>query len=46
MAADFSERGPTLLVAMTLHNWIKGWLETHLAGPDAELASWIRARAA
>jgi len=46
MAADFSEKGPTVLVAMTLHNWISGWLATHLAGSDAELARWLRARAA
>jgi hemerythrin len=44
--ADFSEQGATLLVAMTIHNWIAGWLRTHLAGPDVELARWIRARAA
>jgi hemerythrin len=46
MAADFGDKGPSLLVALTLHNWISGWLATHLAGPDAELARWIRARAA
>ncbi|HSN90194.1 MAG TPA: hemerythrin family protein [Anaeromyxobacteraceae bacterium] len=45
-AADFSEKGPTVLVAMTLHNWISGWLRTHLAGADTDLARWIRARAA
>jgi hemerythrin len=46
MAADFSEKGPTVLVAMTLHNWISGWLAGHVAGPDAALGSWIRAQAA
>ena len=46
MAADFSEKGPTVLVAMTLHNWIAGWLNRHVAGPDAALARWVRTQAA
>ena len=43
VAADLHESGPTVLVAMTLHNWISGWLREHVGGTDAKLAAWMRA---
>ncbi len=42
LAADFSERGATALVALTLHNWVTEWLRTHVGGLDLELARWLR----
>jgi hemerythrin len=45
MVGDFQEKGPTALVAMTLHNWISAWLKKHLSGLDLEMARWLREHA-
>jgi hemerythrin len=46
LMADFHEKGPTALVAITLHNWLSSWLKKHLTGADLEMARWLRARRA
>jgi hemerythrin len=42
IAADFARRGPTALVALTLHNWLSDWLATHVAGVDQALGRHLR----
>jgi hemerythrin len=44
MARDFEARGPTALVAVTLHNWLSGWLREHLGGVDLELGRFLSRR--
>jgi hemerythrin len=46
LAADFSERGATALVALTLHNWVAEWVRLHVGGLDLDLARWLRESAA
>ena len=40
----FELRGPTALVALTLHNRLSEWLRTHLCGVDLELGRFLRGR--
>jgi hemerythrin len=44
MAADFESRGPTALVALTLHNRLSAWLREHLGGVDLALGRFLAAR--
>ncbi len=42
--AGYQKKGPTALVAMTLHNWVQDWLRNHIAGMDQELGRWLSDR--
>jgi hemerythrin len=44
MVADFEARGPTALVALTLHNRLSAWLREHLGGVDLALGQFLAAR--
>lgn len=45
LSEDFSGRGPTAVVSLTLHNWVADWLRRHVGGMDQGLGRWLRARA-
>lgn len=42
--ADLAARGPTALVALTVHNWLSDWLRDHLGGVDLELGRFLAGR--
>jgi hemerythrin len=44
MVADFDARGPSALVALTLHNRLSEWLREHLGGVDLALGRFLAAR--
>ena len=44
-AADLERKGPTALVALTVHNWLSDWLRQHIGGVDQELGRYLTARA-
>jgi hemerythrin len=44
MVADFEARGPTALVALTLHNRLSEWLREHLGGVDLALGRFLAER--
>ena len=41
MTREYQRKGPTPLVALTVHNWLSDWLVRHIAGADVELAGWL-----
>ena len=45
MAADLARKGPTPLVALTLHNWLSDWLRRHVGGLDVEIGRYAAAKA-
>jgi hemerythrin len=45
MARDFERKGPTALVALTLHNWLSDWLRKHIGVVDLELGKFLVRRA-
>jgi hemerythrin len=44
LVGDFDRRGPTALVALTLHNWLSEWLRGHLGGVDLKLGRFLAGR--
>lgn len=44
MAREYRRKGPTPLVALTIHNWLADWLRQHIGGSDVALARWLRAQ--
>jgi hemerythrin len=45
LAQDFERKGPTALVALTMHNWLSDWLRMHVSGLDVEIGRFAEARA-
>lgn len=46
MVADYERKGPTPLVALTLHNWLSDWLRRHVGGVDIEIGRFAAAKQA
>lgn len=46
MLADYERKGPTPLVALTLHNWLSDWLRRHVGGLDVEIGRFAAAKRA
>jgi hemerythrin len=44
MTREYQRKGPTPLVALTIHNWLADWLKRHIGGADVELSRWLLAR--
>jgi hemerythrin len=44
MVADYERKGPTPLVALTLHNWLSDWLRRHVGGVDIEIGRFAAAK--
>lgn len=44
MAREYQRKGPTPLVALTVHNWLNEWLVHHIGGADVALGRWLQAR--
>jgi len=44
MVADFRRKGPTPLVALTVHNWLSDWLRRHVSGLDVEIGRFADAK--
>lgn len=44
MTREYRRKGPTPLVALTVHNWLSGWLVQHIGGADVALGRWLGAR--
>jgi hemerythrin len=44
MVADYERKGPTPLVALTLHNWLSDWLRKHVGGMDVEIGRFAAAK--
>ncbi len=44
MVADYARKGPTPLVALTMHNWLSDWLRRHVGGLDVEIGRFAAAR--
>jgi hemerythrin len=44
MVGGLESGGPTVLLALTVHNWLAAWLREHLEGVDLELARFLVAR--
>lgn len=44
LAADFQRKGPTALVALSVHNWLSDWLRRHVSGLDVEIGRFAEAR--
>jgi hemerythrin len=44
MTREYQRKGPTPLVALTIHNWLSDWLRQHISAADVELGRWLRAR--
>ncbi|BDG05341.1 bacteriohemerythrin [Anaeromyxobacter oryzae] len=42
LAARFDEKGPTALLALTLHNWLSDWLRRHIGGADRDLGRFVQ----
>ncbi|HET8540551.1 MAG TPA: hemerythrin family protein [Anaeromyxobacter sp.] len=40
MVADYQRKGPTPLVALTMHNWLSDWLRRHVAGLDQDIGRY------
>lgn len=38
----FADRGPTPLVALSLHNWLSDWLRRHIGGADLDLGRFLK----
>jgi hemerythrin len=46
MLADYERKGPTPLVALTLHNWLSDWLRKHVGGVDVDIGRFTDAKRA
>ncbi len=46
MIAEYERKGPTALVALTMHNWLSDWLRRHVGGLDVEIGRFAAARQA
>jgi hemerythrin len=44
MFADYQRKGPTPLVALTMHNWLSDWLRRHTGGLDQEIGRFAEAK--
>jgi hemerythrin len=44
LVMDYERKGPTPLVALTLHNWLADWLRRHVSTADVRLARFLEAR--
>jgi hemerythrin len=44
LVRDYQRKGPTPLVALTIHNWLSDWLRRHIGGADVDLGLWLKAR--
>ncbi|HET7827046.1 MAG TPA: hemerythrin family protein [Anaeromyxobacter sp.] len=44
MLVDYERKGPTPLVALTLHNWLSDWLRKHLGGVDVDIGRFAAAK--
>ena len=44
MIADYERKGPTPLVALTMHNWLSDWLRRHVGGLDVEIGRFADAK--
>jgi hemerythrin len=44
LVRDYQRKGPTPLVALSIHNWLSDWLRTHIGGADVDLGMWLKAR--
>jgi hemerythrin len=44
MVADYGKKGPTPLVALTMHNWLSDWLRRHVGGLDVEIGRFADAK--
>jgi len=44
LTREYQRKGPTPLMALTVHNWLAAWLRHHICGSDVELAGWMNAR--
>ncbi len=46
MVQDFERKGPTALVALTLHNWLSDWLRRHVGTVDLAMGKFLQRRQA
>jgi hemerythrin len=44
LTREYQRKGPTPLVALTVHNWLAAWLQQHISGSDVALARWMSER--
>ncbi len=44
MTREYQRKGPTPLMALTVHNWLADWLKQHIAGSDVALARWMESK--
>lgn len=44
LVKDYERKGPTPLVALTLHNWLSDWLRRHVTTVDQRLATFLERR--
>ena len=44
LVREYQRKGPTPLVALSVHNWLALWLRHHISGADVALGRWIEAR--
>ncbi len=44
MLADYQRKGPTPLVALTMHNWLSDWLRRPTGGLDQEIGRFAEAK--
>lgn len=44
LMADFRRKGPTPLVALTLHNYLSDWLRRHVGGLDVEIGRFAESK--
>src|SRR5512138_3074804 len=42
--ADYERKGPTPLVALTMHNWLSDWLRRHTGGLDQEIGRFAESK--
>jgi hemerythrin len=44
LTREYQRKGPTPLMALTVHNWLAEWLRQHICGADVTLARWLGER--
>jgi hemerythrin len=44
MTREYQRKGPTPLVASSVHSWLSSWLQHHIGGADVKLGRWLAAR--
>ena len=44
LVRDYQRKGPTPLVALSIHNWLSDWRRRHIGGVDVDLGAWLKAR--